>query len=81
MGSSLCASSSRSRAVGRHADRVHRGHVADRGLEAKEIRASWSKGCWSAISASRSTFSYIVIKSPFVKTHCPIEKLFPERAA
>ena len=26
-------------------------------------------------------FSYIVIKSPFVKTHCPIEKLFPERAA
>ena len=25
-------------------------------------------------------FSYIVIKSPFVKTHCPIEKLFPERA-
>ena len=23
-------------------------------------------------------FSYIVIKSPFVKTHCPIEKLFPE---
>ena len=26
-------------------------------------------------------FSYIVIKSPFVKTHCAIEKLFPERAA
>ena len=26
-------------------------------------------------------FSYIVIKSPFVKTHCPIERLFPERAA
>jgi DNA-binding Lrp family transcriptional regulator len=25
-------------------------------------------------------FSYIVIKSPFVKTHCPIERLFPERA-
>ena len=25
-------------------------------------------------------FSYIVIKSPFVKTHCAIEKLFPERA-
>ena len=24
-------------------------------------------------------FSYIVIKSPFVKTHCPIERLFPER--
>ena len=23
-------------------------------------------------------FSYIVIKSPFVKTHCPIERLFPE---
>jgi DNA-binding Lrp family transcriptional regulator len=23
-------------------------------------------------------FSYIVIKSPFEKTHCPIEKLFPE---
>jgi DNA-binding Lrp family transcriptional regulator len=23
-------------------------------------------------------FSYIVIKSPFIKTHCPIEKLFPE---
>ena len=26
-------------------------------------------------------FSYIVIKSPFVKTHCAIEKLFPERTA
>ena len=26
-------------------------------------------------------FSYIVIKSPFVKTHCAIERLFPERAA
>ena len=25
-------------------------------------------------------FSYIVIKSPFVKTHCAIERLFPERA-
>jgi DNA-binding Lrp family transcriptional regulator len=25
-------------------------------------------------------FSYIVIKSPFIKTYCPIEKLFPERA-
>ena len=25
-------------------------------------------------------FSYTVIKLPFVKTHCPIEKLFPERA-
>ena len=25
-------------------------------------------------------FSYIVIKSPFIKTHCPIERLFPERA-
>jgi DNA-binding Lrp family transcriptional regulator len=25
-------------------------------------------------------FSYILIKSPFVKTQCPIEKLFPERA-
>lgn len=24
-------------------------------------------------------FSYIVIKSPFVKTHCAIERLFPER--
>jgi len=24
-------------------------------------------------------FSYIVIKSPFIKTHCPIEKLFPEQ--
>jgi DNA-binding Lrp family transcriptional regulator len=24
-------------------------------------------------------FSYIVIKSPFIKTHCPIERLFPER--
>jgi hypothetical protein len=23
-------------------------------------------------------FSYIVIKSPFIKTLCPIEKLFPE---
>ena len=23
-------------------------------------------------------FSYIVIKSPFIKTHCPIEKLFHE---
>jgi DNA-binding Lrp family transcriptional regulator len=22
-------------------------------------------------------FSYIVIKSPFIKTHCPIERLFP----
>ena len=22
-------------------------------------------------------FSYIVIKSPFIKTHCPVEKLFP----
>jgi hypothetical protein len=26
-------------------------------------------------------FSCIVVKSPFVKTHCPIEKLVPERAA
>ena len=26
-------------------------------------------------------FSYIVIKSPFVRTHGSIEKLFPERAA
>ena len=26
-------------------------------------------------------FSYIVIKSPFVKTHCAIEKPFPERVA
>ena len=26
-------------------------------------------------------FSYIVIKSPFVRTHCPIDKLFPERVA
>jgi len=25
-------------------------------------------------------FSYIVIKSPFIKTHCPIERLFPERS-
>ena len=25
-------------------------------------------------------FSYIVIKSPFIKTHCAIERLFPERA-
>jgi DNA-binding Lrp family transcriptional regulator len=25
-------------------------------------------------------FSYIVIKSPFVKTHCAIDRLFPERA-
>ena len=25
-------------------------------------------------------FSYIVIKSPFIKRHCPIERLFPERA-
>ena len=24
-------------------------------------------------------FSYIVIKSPFIKTHCAIERLFPER--
>lgn len=24
-------------------------------------------------------FSYIVIKSPFIKTHCPIDKLFPEQ--
>jgi DNA-binding Lrp family transcriptional regulator len=24
-------------------------------------------------------FSYIVIKSPFIKTHCPIEKLFPHQ--
>ena len=24
-------------------------------------------------------FSYIVIKSPFIKTYCPIEKLFPEQ--
>lgn len=24
-------------------------------------------------------FSYIVIKSPFIKAHCPIEKLFPEQ--
>ena len=24
-------------------------------------------------------FSYIVIKSPFIKTHCPIERLFPEQ--
>jgi DNA-binding Lrp family transcriptional regulator len=24
-------------------------------------------------------FSYIVIKSPFIKDHCPIEKLFPEQ--
>lgn len=23
-------------------------------------------------------FSYIVIKSPFIKAHCPIERLFPE---
>jgi len=23
-------------------------------------------------------FSYIVIKSPFIKTHCPIERLFPQ---
>ena len=23
-------------------------------------------------------FSYIVIKSPFIKTHCPIEQLFPQ---
>ena len=25
-------------------------------------------------------FSYIVIKSPFIKTHCPIERLFPHPA-
>jgi DNA-binding Lrp family transcriptional regulator len=25
-------------------------------------------------------FSYIVIKSPFIKNHCSIEKLFPERS-
>ena len=24
-------------------------------------------------------FSYIVIKSPFIKTHCPIERLFPHQ--
>ncbi|HUG23600.1 Lrp/AsnC family transcriptional regulator [Piscinibacter sp.] len=24
-------------------------------------------------------FSYIVIKSPFIKTHCSIDRLFPER--
>lgn len=24
-------------------------------------------------------FSYIVIKSPFIKTHCPVERLFPLR--
>jgi|CXWL01.1.fsa_nt_gi hypothetical protein len=70
-----------SRAVGKHADRVHRGNVADRVIEAKEILASWSKGCWSAISASRSAFSDILIKSPFVETYRSIEKLFPERAA
>ena len=24
-------------------------------------------------------FSYIVIKSPFIKAHCPVEKLFPHQ--